>query len=434
MEETASEATSPYLSSQMVYDTMDDQIMHADPGNFQHHTNGVVWHSQANQYQLIQGEPSNASDQPRARGCRAKLNEAEIRERKRLRDAKYRQKQRVKLNELPAENKRLQEENSRLSAEKRHLEEENRKLTVENRHLEELVRGLQSRTMHPAENSQRQDSYIYRRNGRLDHQNAYVQEHHTVDSRNEEAIYMEQDPLLMCFDIEGAGLESGLEINDLLSLLSETEMNQNRGIAIHKSVSEHPESSLSGMCDGDVAMNKFLMKLDEDVPSNVDFKDFTGLEGEQRTVGRYIFPLPLIPTVDKINQVHGDVSATCRINPRSAGTIYVLFCATIKEMGDLKLEQVTEEKMLKWRDTIKDALFIKFDVSFAMEHLKKIARAYFGLKSHLWLQNIHKNISQLEAEVNNWKAKRAETYEGSKLCIGAAEEFHGVTVSAGLFP
>ena len=227
----------------------------------------------------------------------------------------------------------------------------------------------------------------------------------------------------------------GLEINELRSLvLLENETNQNGEVAIHVSAPEHPESSLSGMSHDDMAMTKFLMKLDEDVLSHVDFSDFTGLEGERTTVGRYSFPLSLIHTVERINDVCGDISAASLINSSAAGTIYVLFCATIKEMDDLQLDQVTEKKMLKWRDTIKDALRINFNVRFAMEHLKKIARAYFGQIGCLLLQCIDATISQLEAQVNDWKMKRAETYEGSKLCIAAAEEFTGVPVSTGLFP
>ncbi|XP_022717221.1 uncharacterized protein LOC111275884 isoform X6 [Durio zibethinus] len=350
MEDTTSEASSPFLTSQMACVTMYDQFNHSDAWNFRQHTNGVILHSQANQYQLIQGEPSEASDLPRARGCRAKLNESQKKEHKRQSDIKYRQNQK---------------------------------------------------------------------------------DHHGVDSNNEEAVYMEQDQRRMDSDIEGAvdGAD-GLEINDLRNLLlPENETNQNGRVAIHESASENAESSLSCMHHADMAMKKFLMKLDEEVLSNVDFSDFTGLDGEQTTVGRYSFPLSLIPTVERINDVCGDVSAKSLINPSAATTIYILFCATIKEMDDLQLEQVTEKKMLRWRDAIKDALRINFNVRFAMEHLKKVACAYFGLIGCILLQSIDARISQLEAEVNDWKTKRADICEGSKLCIAAAEEFIGVPVS-----
>ena len=93
-------------------------------------------------------------------------------------------------------------------------------------------------------------------------------------------------------------------------------------------------------------------------------------------MGRYSFPLSPIPTVERINDACGDVSAISLINPSVAGTIHVLFCATIKEMFDLA--QITVKKMFKWSDTIKDALRLNFNVRFSMKHLKKIARAYFS--------------------------------------------------------
>ena len=95
MGDTTSEATSPYLSSQMTYATLYDQNINADQCIFRQHTNRVVVHSQANQNQLIQGEPSEASDQPRARGRIAKLNEAQKREHKKQSDVKYRLNKKV---------------------------------------------------------------------------------------------------------------------------------------------------------------------------------------------------------------------------------------------------------------------------------------------------------------------------------------------------
>ncbi|XP_021288798.1 uncharacterized protein LOC110419980 isoform X2 [Herrania umbratica] len=431
MEETTSEVMSPCLTQQMAYGTMYDQVNHALAWNSRQHTNRGIVHSQANQFQLVQGEPSEASEQPRARRCRPKLNEDQRRENKRQTDIKYRQNQKIKVNELTAENKCLLEENRRFSTENRHLKEENGRLSVKNRHLEEHLRRLQSKGKLPTEDTQRQDSYISQPTSQLDHQIVHVQDHHGVGSNYKEAVCTDRHR--RDSDIEGAvDWFDGLEMNDLFFL--ENEVNQNERVAIHESGPENQDGYLSGMCSADTAMMEFLTKLDEDILSNAAFSDFTGLEGEQRTVWRYSFPLSLIPTVERINDAYGDVSAASLINPNVAGTICILFCATIKEMEDLQLEQVTENKMIKWRDTIKDALRINFSVGFAMEHLKKIARAYFGLPGSTLLYNMDARISKLEAEVNHWKKERDKIYEGSKLCIAAAEEFTGVPVSTGLFP
>lgn len=95
MEETTSEVTSPCLTSQMAYGPMYDQLNNALAWNSRQHTNVGIVHSQANQFQLVQGEPSEASEQPRARRCRPKLNEDQRRENKRQCDIKYRLNQKV---------------------------------------------------------------------------------------------------------------------------------------------------------------------------------------------------------------------------------------------------------------------------------------------------------------------------------------------------
>ena len=96
-------------------------------------------------------------------------------------------------------------------------------------------------------------------------------------------------------------------------------------------------------------------------------------------------------------------------------------------MEDLQLDQVTEKKMLKWRDAIKDALRINFNVDFAMHHLIGIARAYFGRMGSQELQTIDEKLNALCKE-------RAEIYEDFKDCLADAKDFYGKSVSTGLFP
>nr|KJB13215.1 hypothetical protein B456_002G063000 [Gossypium raimondii] len=221
------------------------------------------------------------------------------------------------------------------------------------------------------------------------------------------------------------------------NLTNNKERTPNARAAVNEPATEHPESAQSGSCSAEVAKIKlpmFLTEFHTEVASNVDLSDFTGLDGEQRRFGRFSFPLSLIPTVERINSVYGDISATSLVSPSVSTTVYVLFCAVIRDMEHLRLEEVTEDIILKWRDVIKDALRLGFNVAFAMEHLKKVVFAYIGQRGCKLLHYIDSKISTLEAEVNDWKKKRTEIYEESKMCVNAAENFIGVPVSTGLFP
>lgn len=85
-------------------------------------------------------------------------------------------------------------------------------------------------------------------------------------------------------------------------------------------------------------------------------------------------------------------------------------------MEHLQLEDVTEDKMLKWRDVIKDALRFNFNLKFAMEHLKKMACVYFGLSGCLVLHGMNAKISSLEAEMNDLKMEVLR-YTWSPRCV-----------------
>ncbi|GLU18441.1 hypothetical protein SLE2022_347450 [Rubroshorea leprosula] len=176
------------------------------------------------------------------------------------------------------------------------------------------------------------------------------------------------------------------------------------------------------------AAAEFYRKLEENEGISLDFKDFTDLHEKQeyRAVGRYQIPLSLVPTTEKITEVYGDVCATSTISRNFAENIYTLFCATIKEMDELPLEEVTEETMLKWRTAIKDALCIKFKVEFAMEHLKKsIAGQYFSVKPYKEAEKMDDEISKAEATLNGLKE--------CKKFRDIAKEFDGKPLSEGLW-
>ncbi|PPD67863.1 hypothetical protein GOBAR_DD35257 [Gossypium barbadense] len=110
----------------------------------------------------------------------------------------------------------------------------------------------------------------------------------------------------------------------------------------------------------DKPISDLFMKINIDEESKVKLPDFTGLDREHATIGKYHFPLSLHLTLKLIINVYGDVAAISKMNPSSTEKIYVMFYALIKEMHDLRLEQVTKCRILKWRDAVKDALHINF--------------------------------------------------------------------------
>ncbi|XP_052485943.1 uncharacterized protein LOC105766363 isoform X2 [Gossypium raimondii] len=259
------------------------------------------------------------------------------------------------------------------AAEIKHLKEENEQLNAENRRLKQKI-------LLP--------------HGQLEHQCFSAQDHH--GSRPEASDRL-----------------SSLQMNEIKNL---QQMN-----------------SEAGTCSNDdTSISDLLMKIDADEESKVKFTDFTGLDGKHVTVGKYCFPLSLLSTLKLIINVYGDVAATSKMSPSITERIYVMFCASIKEMHDLRLEQITECRILKWRDAIKDALRMNFKVDFAMEHLKKIACAYIGLMERQRLEEVALRISKLEAELSASKKEHSKICERFKVYMDTTKEFIGKPVSLGM--
>ncbi|KAK8368670.1 hypothetical protein V6Z12_A01G057800 [Gossypium hirsutum] len=411
MDDTTSEATSPYSASRMDSSSMYNQ----SNSTYQFHSQQQMTHSQATQDRFLQGE---ALQQPRPGCLKDKMSEDERKARKRLADKKHRQKKKAKFDEMTSQNQHLQDKNRELSTENRQLKEEKESLINKNTQLEEQIRGLQGKGQLPVEVMQGH-SYISHPASQID-QNVHVQDHYEMEVTNDDHVYNNNGFPDNCHNAGAVDALDGFGLDELLHLLrtdADDEMTTNGRIALNEPTIEHPESSQSGLCPSKVAkikLHKFLTDLHAEVPSNVDPLDFRGLEGEQKRFGRFSFPSSLIPTVERIKNAHGDISATCLISPSVSGTSYVLFCA--------------------WRDVIKDALGLGFNVAFAMEHLKKVACAFFGQSGCKLLNDIDSKISTLEDEVNYWKKKRAEIYKESKMSIDAVDNFIGVPISTGLFP
>ncbi|KAG4149595.1 hypothetical protein ERO13_D05G343433v2 [Gossypium hirsutum] len=343
-------------------------------------------------HQFNQEETPEASYQTVSEGgTRSKLTPAQRKENKRQSDYKYRQKRKVKADEQNGEIKRLKEEIQRLN--------------VENGQLTAQLGLPLSIAQFQAAAQQRQDGYITQSTGKQLHPQTL-----TVHGTNSEAV------------------DKMNEIQNIQGTVSVIVVDGNDGIAKNQTSSE-----VETCINNEAAITDILMKLEADDESRVKFSDFTGLHGECIPVGKYSFPPALHPIVNSIIEVYGDVSATSKMSPSIAETVYIVFCASVKEMSNLRLEHVTEDLILKWRDAIKDALRINFKVDFAMEHLKKIACAYIGLMERQKLDSAGLRISKLEAELSIAKEEHAKICEQSKVFIDAAEEFNDKPVSSGMF-
>ncbi|OMP02877.1 hypothetical protein COLO4_10756 [Corchorus olitorius] len=186
-------------------------------------------------------------------------------------------------------------------------------------------------------------------------------------------------------------------------------------------------------------------KLDANEKSQVEYSDFKGLPEEVGTTRMGSLPSSLAPIYSYIEKKYGKIDTESKQSSCTAMPNRILLCAAIKEMDELRLEDIDEKKMLLWRDAINSALNINFKVEFAMKHLKKIARAYFGLKASYdqgsyqdQIRSLEQMMSTSRIELLELESKHAEKVKEQnstvrKECLLDAEYFQGKTLTTGLF-
>ncbi|KAK8507885.1 hypothetical protein V6N12_074449 [Hibiscus sabdariffa] len=99
------------------------------------------------------------------------------------------------------------------------------------------------------------------------------------------------------------------------------------------------------------------------VKSGIAYSDFKILEKDLGKdlikVGRFSVPPGLVPIARKIDERHGDIAKPSSQSDCAANPSFILLCAQSKRC----------------------ALNLRFEVGFAIDQLKRIARAYFDLKA-----------------------------------------------------
>ncbi|XP_017605585.1 uncharacterized protein LOC108452321 [Gossypium arboreum] len=178
---------------------------------------------------------------------------------------------------------------------------------------------------------------------------------------------------------------------------------------------------------------------DENIPSDLATNSVGDLLGGARErVNKYEIPSLLVSTAQHIFNDHGDITRKCKLSDLTVQTIFVLFCAAIKEMVDLSLENVNVEIIWKLRHPIMDAKRIEFDAEFAMKRLITIVHGYFGLKARQdrhklerWVaslraddETLRKGLEKKSQEIQDTEAKlrRLESHK-CKICLESMEKF-----------
>lgn len=127
-------------------------------------------------------------------------------------------------------------------------------------------------------------------------------------------------------------------------------------------------------------------------------------------VGDYMVPKRLVPILTHLLSKQGDISAKSFLSPRVKLILFNILCECIYSMINTRVVDITEDLLLNWWTSFKILQFARFETSFAFNHLKRVAQAYFGLfvkeKASIALDNIDRDIAKHCEDIEALKGKR----------------------------
>lgn len=118
-------------------------------------------------------------------------------------------------------------------------------------------------------------------------------------------------------------------------------------------------------------------------------------------VGEYPVPQQLLHVYNDLYLKYGDLSAQTTLSPSQKALLFLPVCQAIEGICSTKVRDITEGKLIKRWISIKAVCRAGFKIQFAINALRIVVWAYYGLLFHI---NLDQDVRSLEKEILKNKA------------------------------
>ena len=137
--------------------------------------------------------------------------------------------------------------------------------------------------------------------------------------------------------------------------------------------------------------------------------DLWNKEEQVVNVRDYLVPQSLAPILESLFEKYGDVGAETNLSPRVKMYLIVILCGTIYRMCCTRILDITEDKLLNWRQYLRALEYAGFKIQFVHDQWRVVTKAYFGLQLRKLeddtLQELETDITKYDAEVKEMTTK-----------------------------
>uniref|UniRef100_A0A2N9J8N8 Aminotransferase-like plant mobile domain-containing protein n=2 Tax=Fagus sylvatica TaxID=28930 RepID=A0A2N9J8N8_FAGSY len=192
--------------------------------------------------------------------------------------------------------------------------------------------------------------------------------------------------------------------------------------------SSQTQSAVEVIIPGRVAA--FFASFEERAPNPYPDWHFWRFEGPLVAYGNFWVYQDAVPLLQGLSAKFGDFTTHFKFGAGFGGPMLSLLGCVLADMRRNSFKTLSEPKILSWRSVVQDLIAVGFDLDFMLEHLRKVARKFFGEAIASEMKIVQEQISSLQSTL-----AVLVSYQG-KLMSAAAASPEAVEVASpidGLF-
>jgi hypothetical protein len=177
--------------------------------------------------------------------------------------------------------------------------------------------------------------------------------------------------------------------------------------------SSQTQSAVEVITPGRVAA--FFARFEERAPNPYPDWHFWKFEGPLVAYGNFWVYQDAVPFLQGLSAKFGDFTTHFKFGAGFGGPMLSLLGSVLADMRRTSFKTLSEPKILSWRSVVQDLIAVGFDLDFMLEHLRKVARKFFGEAIASEMKIVQEQISSLQSTL-----AVLVSYQGELMSAAAA--------------
>jgi hypothetical protein len=159
----------------------------------------------------------------------------------------------------------------------------------------------------------------------------------------------------------------------------------------------------------------FFARFEERAPNPYPDWHFWKFEDPLVAYGNFWVYQDAVPFLQGLSAKFGDFTTHFKFGAGFGGPMLSLLGSVLADMRRTSFKTLSEPKILSWRSVVQDLIAVGFDLDFMLEHLRKVARKFFGEAIASEMKVVQEQISSLQSTL-----AVLVSYQGELMSAAAA--------------